>query len=184
MVTRVIGICGTGDGCGKTTFAECLRFYLTLYGWTADKLSFATPLKQAAAVLFNVAPDYPKNQVLLPWNRRYRDVLRWLGTDVMRNQFDEDFWVRRTMKQIDEDSLPRDVVIIDDVRFSNEVREIQSRRGMVIKVERSVSLESVGPFENNGLNPDLIIDNNGSMDALWTAAEITAYDIIEARKAA
>lgn len=50
-----------------------------------------------------------------------RDLLQQLGTDVIRNKIDKDFFVKRICDDVKVYSYYFDVIIISDARFPNEV---------------------------------------------------------------
>ena len=54
------------------------------------------------------------------------------GTDVVRNQIQEDFWVRALERRIE--ALER--VVVADVRFPDEADLILGRGGVMLRVER------------------------------------------------
>lgn len=85
----------------------------------------------------------------------YRELLQYLGTDLLRNQLHENVWVNAVMsKYIPEykfnDGTKASVEnwhntrlpnwIITDVRFPNEAKAIKDRGGIIIKVERNTIL--------------------------------------------
>ena len=106
-----------------------------------------------------------------------RELLQVLGTDIIRNKIDKDFFVNRTCEDIVIYKYYFDVIIISDVRYPNELEEPQKRFQNVttIKVERP-------NFENdltkkqkehatetaldNYTNYDYIINNDGDLNDL------------------
>jgi len=66
------------------------------------------------------------------------NILQMVGTDLYRNNIDNDFWVKMLGYQIAEEN-PK-VAIIADVRFPNEVKWIEDNGGINIRVTRWVSL--------------------------------------------
>lgn len=83
----------------------------------------------------------------------YRELLQYLGTDLLRNQLHENVWVNAVMskykpkgiskehwnktKDIDyKNQLEYPNWIITDVRFPNEVKAIKDRNGIIIRVNR------------------------------------------------
>ncbi len=64
-----------------------------------------------------------------------RRILQWWGTEYRRAQ-DPDYWTKaweRKVQQYDLDSIH---VLIDDVRFMNELQTIKGQGGVVVKIER------------------------------------------------
>jgi len=141
----IIGISGL-IGSGKNTVGSILT---EKYGYRKD--SFATSLKDACAVIF----DWPRDmlegetqesrewreQVDTWWasklnipNLTPRLALQLIGTDVMRNHFDESIWFLTIENRFRKN--PNQSVVISDVRFPNEVKFIQDHGGIMIKVSR------------------------------------------------
>ena len=61
-----------------------------------------------------------------------REILQFVGTDLLRNQLDPDIWVESVFRQPWKED---DVVIIADARFPNEA-DIALQHGLLINIER------------------------------------------------
>lgn len=141
----IIGVSGF-IGSGKNTVAEQLT---EKYNFRKD--SFAASLKDACAVLF----DWPREllegetkesrewrEQVDPWwasklgieNLTPRLALQLMGTDVMRNHFNEGIWFLTMENRIRKN--PNQHVVISDVRFPNEIKFIQDMGGVMIRVNR------------------------------------------------
>jgi hypothetical protein len=126
----------------------------------------------------------------------YREVLQYIGTDLLRNQLHEDTWINATMLPYDNDSLLHDIPnwIITDVRFPNEYKAVKDRGGIMIRVNRSyvnraevlfdfgdtllgknttsklINLDHSEPHQSetalDNYGFDYIIDNNSDIDSL------------------
>ena len=135
----LIGFSGK-KGSGKSYFADYLvnnKLFI--------KLSFASPLKEITKILFNLSDedvkDPIKKELINPkFNASPRELMQWLGTDIMREEFNKKFnysgsiWidsVKDKVKTLLEDNKD---VVIDDVRFQNEVDMIHSLGGIVINL--------------------------------------------------
>jgi len=144
-LAKIIGLLGY-IGSGKGTVASQLA---NEYGFRQD--SFAGSLKDACAALF----DWPRQmlegdtkksrewreQVDPWWEEKLgrpgfspRMALQLMGTDVIRNNFDEDMWFLTVLNKIRKD--PSQNVVISDVRFPNEVKFIRENGGTLVKVNR------------------------------------------------
>ena len=72
----------------------------------------------------------------------FRQLLQLWGTEYRRRQ-DPDYWVKRLEAKLD--GLER--VVIDDVRFPNEVEMVQRLGGRVIRIDRPGPAESTHASE-------------------------------------
>lgn len=139
----LIGFSGK-KGSGKSYFADYLvnnKLFI--------KLSFASPLKEITKILFNLSDedvkDPIKKELINPkFNASPRELMQWLGTDIMREEFNKKFnysgsiWidsVKDKVKTLLEDNKD---VVIDDVRFQNEVDMIHSLGGIVINLRNDL----------------------------------------------
>jgi hypothetical protein len=94
-----------------------------------------------------------------------REVLQTMGSEIMRDMFSSNVWIKGTISRINKKKAP--ISIINDLRFINEINAVKSNNGYVWNV--------VGPhrgdqrYKNDthqtekDLNPDLFdfIINNG-----------------------
>lgn len=122
----IIGLSGD-KGTGKTLGAQYLE---REYGF--KRVSFATKLKDIAKLLFpfdtihfSVAGK-EKPYKAFPWTPR--EFLVQLG--LFMRYWDEDYWVKALKLS------EKDKVVIDDVRFPNEVEYIRSLGGKLIRIDR------------------------------------------------
>lgn len=141
----IVGISGF-IGCGKSTVAN----------WLTDehnfrKDSFATSLKDACAFIF----DWPRDmiegdtkesrewreQVDTWWAQKLgienfspRLAMQLVGTDSLRNHFNEGIWFLTLENRIRKN--PEQHVVISDVRFPNEVEFIKNQGGILLRVNR------------------------------------------------
>lgn len=130
----LIGVTGR-VGEGKTSIAKHLE---KNHGFII--LSFGIYPKRAVASLFNIPminllDPKLKEQVLPEWGMSPREILQIFATDCMRNHFSMDFWVRKLESDFTNNLRGR--VVIDDVRFKNEMDFIfQYGSGHLIHVNR------------------------------------------------
>ncbi len=61
-------------------------------------------------------------------------VLQLVGTDLFRNHFDSEVWVRCLQYQIEDDQPT--VAIIPDMRMPNEKEWVEARGGITVKISR------------------------------------------------
>jgi len=105
------------------------------------EFSFADALKQIAAVIFNLDFDMLLAQTPEDRERRERETtqefnrcgaitgryaLEYLGTDVFRNHFDNDVWIKIANREAKSWMNQGGKVVIPDVRFPNELTFIDN----------------------------------------------------------
>lgn len=139
----IIGISGFLNS-GKGTIADVL----VQNGF--KKISFADKLKDACSTIFEW--DREMLEGITDESRAWREepdvwwagrlgiedfsprtALQWMGTEAGRKVFGENIWCAALEKYILEHP---DNYVIPDVRFANEVKLINSMRGMSIRVKR------------------------------------------------
>jgi len=145
MIIGISGFINSGKGTVGTHLTEKYSF---------RKDSFANSLKDACAVMF----DWPRDmlegetdesrkwreQVDAWWSEKLgipnltpRLALQLVGTDAMRNNFSDSIWFTTLENRIRKN--PDQHVVISDVRFPNEIKFIQDRGGIMIKVSRGIN---------------------------------------------
>jgi len=141
-------------GAGKDTAAAAVIAELGGRGTQFTNLKFAAPLKDMCTLLFGwdrhrldvdleykeAVAFYPDGSACMevagePQTRR--QILQRLGTDVMRNQVNDNVWLQAAMVEA-EACGATDVFIATDCRFHNELRFIEDSffSVLVIRVER------------------------------------------------
>ena len=139
----LIGFSGK-KGSGKSYFANYLvnnKLFI--------KLSFASPLKEITKILFNLSDedvkDPIKKELINPkFNASPRELMQWLGTDIMREEFNKKFnysgsiWIDSVKDKVKTLLDNNKDVVIDDVRFQNEVDMIHSLGGIVINLHNDL----------------------------------------------
>ena len=139
----LIGFSGK-KGSGKSFFADYL-----LNNKLFIKLSFASPLKEITKILFNLSDedvkDPIKKELINPkFNASPRELMQWLGTDIMREEFNKKFnysgsiWIDNVKDKVKTLLDNNKDVVIDDVRFQNEVDMIHSLGGIVINLHNDL----------------------------------------------
>lgn len=118
----LIGLCGRA-GVGKTAAAQAL---CQIFPGTFIR-PMAFPLKQLARDYFGWGGE--KDQ-------RGRELLQHLGTDTGR-AWDPDIWVKKWTSGVFDiwTMIPETGIIVDDVRFQNEVSAIQQLGGICVTLE-------------------------------------------------
>jgi hypothetical protein len=128
----IIGIVGR-KGSGKTSAANRIT-----EKWDFKLMSFARPLKEIAAELFNVPIKWMYDEELknnpidhLKNNMTPRKLLQWFGTEIVRGIY-PDAWIDLMSRKLSKETSNR--IVIDDVRFWNEAYTIQNLGGHLIGV--------------------------------------------------
>lgn len=136
----VIGFCGFINS-GKGTVGDLLE----QRGFKKD--SFAAPLKDAVACIFNWPremlegdTEVSRNWRETPdtfWSEKFgrpfspRLALQLMGTEAGRNIFHKDIWVISMFNRVRNRNI-----VITDVRFKNEIDYIQKNGGHVVRIKR------------------------------------------------
>lgn len=138
----LIGLCGYA-ACGKDTAAKVLieEYYF-------HRVAFADPIKQALMALDPFVPGPNEGEYLRvsdfsaerDWAEvkeypEIRRLMQILGTEVGRNLFDPEIWVKLAERKLTSTLSVGDTVITD-VRFPNEARLIKSQGGYLVRIER------------------------------------------------
>jgi hypothetical protein len=127
-----------------------------------DKLRSMSAL--SAKIAINDKPTHPAARVMLQW---------W-GTDYRRKQ-DADYWVKKfddTYKKYVEDPLT--LVVVDDVRFPNEVAYVNEKRGHTLWLERKTTNDASHASENSITyeDCDVVINSNCALINMCESAEV------------
>lgn len=133
----IIGLSGFKRA-GKDTFASC-------FPPNFARLAFAEPLKQAAAIIYNVRlssfDDNLKDATNEKWGITHRDMLINVGQKM--REVDPDHWVKLMKSRIlnaytqgQRLGLTDQHILITDVRQPNELEMIERLGGAVYLVQR------------------------------------------------
>jgi hypothetical protein len=158
---KIIGLVGRSR-VGKDTVAEIIIEDRPEY----ELRRLSGPLKKAITNLY----DFNLSQLETDlkekkdsrWHKTPRECMFSL-TEYMMGYMGTDFFTKRLYSEVD---LP-EYIIIPDVRYEHDIREIHRRGGIIIKVEKTHNYVS-HPFEDNidAMKGDFLIMNNGTIDDL------------------
>ena len=165
----------------RESFASSLKDAVSvIFGWERELLEGRT--KQSREW---------REQVDAWWSKRLniphltpRWVLQYWGTEVCRHGFHDDIWVaciENKMRKI------TDNIVITDCRFPNEVAALKRQGGVVARIKRGMDPEwfqlaknypskmadlypdvHASEYSWAGTEFDVVIDNNGTVDHLYS----------------
>jgi hypothetical protein len=160
---------------GKDTLAD---FLIARYGF--ERIAFADALKRGCMELLGLSEAQvfgEEKNVRDPfWGRTPGEILQVVGTDLFRQQFDADVWVKAVHRKI-LNNPQQSRWVITDVRFPNEadfIKEVLG--GLICRVDRED--RDLGGRDPNHPSEtaldeytdwDYILDNNGSLQDLYDA---------------
>jgi hypothetical protein len=191
----IIGICGFQSS-GKDTIANLL---INEYGF--KKLSFAGALKDVLSVIFGWSREKLegvtkedrewREQIDLWWSKTLnmpqlspRYALQYFGTELFRNHWHQDIWVKVVENKLMNMIKEKEKVIITDCRFENEINLIRVYGGTIINVYRNMpqwfteykngkyveEAQLLHRSETEWIRCycDTIVENNGTIEELYT----------------
>jgi hypothetical protein len=131
----IIGISGK-MGSGKDTVGQMIIDSQHI-NWSIAK--FADKLKKIAHLMtgYPIEDMYSqegKHKFMPEWGMTIRDFQIKLGTEAVRDGIHQDGWILALFADYKEGE---DNWIITDVRFPNEVKAIEQRGGVVVRINRS-----------------------------------------------
>lgn len=117
---------------------------------------------------------------------RLRTLMQYFGTDVCRNNLQDDIWVRSALGKIIDKAHARRVCIVPDVRFANEANALKivspSLYGGVIRISRDSCEKNEHSSETIDFNCDYNIDNNKDLRSLFYKVLQVIQDIINTKR--
>jgi len=142
----LIGIHGKSSSGKDTLGIELSRAYASLDIF-AQRYAFADTLKDVCMEMFNLSSKYfheegLKNIPVAPWNVSPRQIMQFVGTELVRNNIDkllgttaESLWIT-VLEQKLSHYKETATVIITDVRFQDEYDWIIKNNGKIIHLTR------------------------------------------------
>jgi len=178
---KLIGITGLKRH-GKDTIADYL-----IMKYKYIKYSLADNTKNAAAILFG----FTKRQLYGDlkevkdefWGITPREILQFLGTEVLRKQIQtimphigDRFHILNTERYLKD--MTGEKIVIADVRFQNEVDMIKKMNGVIIKVIRpdyynhkfNNHESETNIYKLDGI--DYIVYNSNTLDKLYKSIDL------------
>lgn len=198
----IIGMSGLA-GSGKNSVANIIK--KNYDNWV--DISFAKPMKDAVACMFGLPRELLegdtkdsrewREQKCEYWSEKFnyeitpRRILQMFGTELVRNNLNQNFWVDRLEFEIKNLTKEGKNVIITDVRFPNEANMIKNIGGEIWQVfcgeipqwfadYRDKNIEPQGIHESEWkwakVKPDVIIHPEVRGLDLLEKLVISAYD--------
>lgn len=154
--------------CGKDTSCEIINNYVMLKELTSVNLQFSSYIKMYAKVI----SGWDGSEDTKP-----RTLLQQIGTSVIRDKIDNEFFIKRIIGDIKVYSYFCDVITISDARMPEEIDSISKEFDNVIKVriERPNFENNLNEKErkhitetalDNYNNYDYVIVNDGTLEEL------------------
>jgi len=194
---KLIGIAGKARS-GKDSIASHLVGH-----YNGHRYALADPLKEAIAIATGIPLDDFYNEdtkeVDNPfWGLSPRHFAQHFGTECMRQQFREDFWLKRAeleyMKVLAEKGLNHNgihtrlrgadhsIFVIPDIRFENEVEWIRAMGGEMWHVIRpelgnGVIRDHVSEKGVEAANEDVVFFNTGTLEDLHELVDSRMKDL-------
>lgn len=126
---------------GKSTVSKIAASVFLSRGHSVRFAAFGTPLKKAVQAMFGLSDAQvcgsreDKEAVDPRWDMSPRQLLQTVGTDLVRSStiapFGSDFWVRSLFASLDAEAVEaaEQWVVIDDLRYPEELAEVKRRGG-------------------------------------------------------
>jgi hypothetical protein len=170
-------------GSGKSVAA---RYLTSKYG--LHEFSYAQPLKRAVTAIFGIPytdlfdQDAKARPCSPPWqDYTPRRILQIVGTDLFRQHFDQDIWVKAMVANVYRLTISAgspQPIVISDCRFPNELE----RTARLLPTHRCISfklLRNIGPLaggipghpSEQDLNADCVVNNTGGVVDLYRALD-------------
>jgi hypothetical protein len=161
---------------GKTTVAEYL---MSRHGF--ERVRFAAPLKAMAAALFqqmgftlrdimDMVEGEAKDLPVPGYDFKPRDLMKTLGTEWGRQMVGMDMWTEVARRKI---AQAGSRVVIDDLRFRNELLMLRGMDATMVRIDRS-GVGAGDPRYEGQLNAylfDHYLTNDGPLGRLYEAAD-------------
>jgi len=139
ITPMLIGIAGK-KRVGKDTVAKMLKTALYQRSTKAVIVSFAQPIRDISHTFGFTANQIftDKDEINPIWGISWRTFAQQIGTDVFRNTWRSDVWIRILEMRLHAFTKhsDNDFIIISDVRMDSEVEFIKECKGFVINIIR------------------------------------------------
>ena len=190
IVVQILGF----SRAGKDFTAAQLKLYYESIGKSVEILSYAAPMKQIAATLFDISLeqlDYFKNnsdsisiEVVdysgytdfhsdrIELDTNFRTFLQRMGNEAIKPIFGAAVWANLMQSAISKSSA--DIIIIPDCRFTVELEAIGGTTVRVINASLPTPMQHASELELADFVTDFVLDNTDYQATLATIAELAA----------
>jgi hypothetical protein len=111
-----------------------------------------------------------------------RRILQWWGTEYRRDQ-DPDYWTKAWGRKVSEYDVEQMYVLVDDVRFMNELNVIKEHGGLIVKIERPGFDGANNHASETSLDDytawDGKILNDGTLEEFKQKAEVLVASLVD-----
>jgi len=171
FVIGLHGIIGSGKGEVANFLSKKLKFKV---------LSFADPIRLVCSSIFGFSQEQMTDRVLKEtvderWGIAPRDAFRIIGHG-FREQIRDDIWIiklRNKIKNLSCVQISKFLIVIDDVRYQNEVDFIEKElNGHVLhinRVDNPYQTIATHASDLQQLNISYTINNDSNIEALKTS---------------
>lgn len=163
----VIGFTGKARS-GKSTAGQHLIEY---YGF--QRVRFAGPLKEMMAAIgltpAEIDGEFKEKPAGRLNGKTPRHAMQTLGTEWGRECMGSGFWIN--LWRMNVRRMNAGLIVVDDVRFANEAREIWAMGGRVLRIVRQREDDSAHASELGNFPVDMTIYNDQSVEGLKTVLD-------------
>jgi hypothetical protein len=110
-----------------------------------------------------------------------RRILQWWGTEYRRAE-DPEYWTRAWGRKIEQLDLAHLHVLVDDVRFMNELQVIKKHGGLIVKIERPGFDGANNHASETSLDAyhgwDAVLLNDGTLEEFQAKVEQLAAQLV------
>lgn len=161
IVVGLTGLARSGKDSAASVLVDCFQF---------RRIAFADALKEGCAAMLGLPLhrmyEGDREAILPEWGFSIRSFLQRMGTECVRTEFGDDFWIKAVQQRIASKAAQGNTrFVISDARFPNEAQWIRSMGGHVIHIERP-GLERMDHASERGVPRELldpVLVNDGTL---------------------
>lgn len=180
MAPVLVGLYSPASQSGKSTAAGVLT---RLHGFEAVK--FAGPLKEMTRAFFRSMGLGPhaieqmveggaKEQLIPELGVSSRRIMETLGTDWGREIIHPEVWIKLVERDIATRMLCGNSVVVDDMRFPNELDMIRRMGGVAVRIDRACAVPSEKEGRLNGQPFDHYLSNDAGQAEFRAQVDLLA----------